>query len=90
MVLTLAAVVGLNGADTSAISATAGNLEQAFGFGNTALGMLVSVVSLSMAVFTLPAGILTDRTRRTRLLGSASGCGRWRCWRSAGPRRSPG
>jgi MFS family permease len=64
----LAAVLGLNGADQATISATANNLERAFGIGNTQLGLLVTVVALAGAAFTLPVGVLTDRTRRTRLL----------------------
>lgn len=71
VVLTLAAVLGLAGADTGTISATTGNLERAFGVGNTQIGLLLSVVGLVGAVFTIPAGILTDRIRRTRLLGGS-------------------
>lgn len=44
IVLVLAAVLGLNGADTATISATTSNLEQAFGIGNTQMGLLLSVV----------------------------------------------
>jgi hypothetical protein len=36
--------------------------------GNTQIGLLLAVGSLAGAAFTIPAGILTDRTRRTRLL----------------------
>ena len=68
MVLTLAAVLGLEGADTGTISATTGNLERAFHVGNTEIGLLLSVVSLTGVLFTLPFGVLADRTRRTRLL----------------------
>jgi predicted MFS family arabinose efflux permease len=68
VVLILAAVLGLSGADTGTISATTGNLERAFGIGNTQIGILLSIVGLVGALFTIPAGILTDRTRRTRLL----------------------
>ncbi len=68
MVLTLAAVLGLEGADTGTISATTGNLERAFHVGNTDIGLLLSVVSLTGVLFTLPFGVLADRTRRTRLL----------------------
>jgi MFS family permease len=71
VVLTLAAVLGLSGADTGTISSTAGNLERAFGVGNTQIGVLLTVVGLTGAVFTIPAGILTDRTRRTRLLAGS-------------------
>lgn len=71
VVLALAAVLGLSGADTGAISATTGNLERAFKIGNTEFGMLLSIVALTGALFTIPAGILTDRTRRTRLLAGS-------------------
>jgi len=69
--LTLAAVLAVSGADTGTISAVADNLERAFGVGNTQIGLLLTVVSLTGAVCTVPAGILTDRVRRTRLLGGS-------------------
>jgi predicted MFS family arabinose efflux permease len=69
--LTLAAVLAVNGADTGTISATANNLERVFGIGNTQIGLLLTIVSLTGAAFTIPAGILTDRTRRTRLLAGS-------------------
>jgi predicted MFS family arabinose efflux permease len=71
VVLTLAAVLGLSGADTGTISSTSNNLEKAFHIGNTQIGLLLTVVGLVGAVFTIPAGVLTDRTRRTRLLGGS-------------------
>jgi MFS family permease len=71
VVLILAAVLGLSGADTGTISATTGNLERAFHVGNTQIGLLLTVVALVGALFTIPVGILTDRTRRTRLLGGS-------------------
>ncbi|MGH3246830.1 MAG: MFS transporter [Trebonia sp.] len=69
--LTLAAVLAVNGADTGTISSVTGNLERAFGVGNTQIGLLLTVVGLTGAAFTIPAGILTDRTRRARLLGGS-------------------
>jgi predicted MFS family arabinose efflux permease len=69
--LTLAAVLAVNGADTGTISATASNLERVFHVGNTQIGLLLTVVSLTGAAFTIPAGVLTDRVRRTRLLGGS-------------------
>jgi predicted MFS family arabinose efflux permease len=69
--VTLAAVLAVNGADTGTISATTNNLERAFGVGNTQIGLLLTVVSLTGAAFTIPAGILTDRTRRTGLLAGS-------------------
>ena len=71
VVLTLAAVLGLNGADTGTISSTAGNLERAFHVGNTQIGLLLTVVGLVGAAFTIPAGVLADRTRRTWLLSGS-------------------
>lgn len=70
IVLCLAAVVGLNAADMATVAATADNLERTFGFGNADLGLLVSVVAVAGAVLTIPAGILTDRIRRTWLLAA--------------------
>ncbi|HWG02277.1 MAG TPA: MFS transporter [Trebonia sp.] len=69
--LILAAVLGLNGADTGTISSTANNLEHTFGVGNTQIGLLLTVVGVVGAAFTIPAGILTDRTRRTWLLSGS-------------------
>jgi predicted MFS family arabinose efflux permease len=71
VVLTLAAVLGLSGADTGTISATTSNLEKAFHVGNTQIGLLLSIVGLVGATFTIPVGILADRTRRTMLLASS-------------------
>ena len=71
VVLTLAAVLGLYGADTGTISATTSNLEKAFHVGNTQIGLLLSIVGLVGATFTIPVGILADRTRRTMLLASS-------------------
>ncbi|MFF8996151.1 MFS transporter [Streptomyces sp. NPDC014983] len=66
--LTLAGTLALDGADKGAVSAMASQLKHTFGINNTGIGLLVSVVALSSAVFTIPAGLLTDRTHRTRLL----------------------
>lgn len=71
VVLLLAAVLGLNGADFATVSATADNLEHTFGIGNTEVGLLISAVSLVSALGTLPMGVLADRTRRTRLLATS-------------------
>ena len=72
--LTLAAVLGLNGADAASISSVAGNLEHAFGVGNARIGLLLSVVAIFAAILTVPAGILADRTKRTRLLSISILC----------------
>ena len=68
VLLVLASVLALDTADKGATSAVAGSLKSAFGVGNTDIGILISVVSLVGAVFTLPIGKYVDRVRRTRLL----------------------
>ncbi len=68
VVVILAAVLGLDGADTGTVTSTENNLEHAFHIGNTEIGLLLSVVSLVGAVFTIPMGVLTDRVNRVRLL----------------------
>lgn len=73
VVLTLAAVLGLSGADTGTISAATSNLERVFHVGNTEIGLLLSIVALVGAAFTVPAGVLIDRTTRTRLLAGSIG-----------------
>jgi predicted MFS family arabinose efflux permease len=72
--LTLAAVLAVNGADTGTISSTTNDLERAFGVGNTQIGLLLTVVSLTGAAFTIPAGILTDRTRIYGLIVGGDRC----------------
>jgi len=71
VVLTLAAVLGLSGADTGTITATENNLERAFHVGNAQIGILLTVVSLVGAAFTIPAGVLADRASRVRLLSAS-------------------
>jgi len=68
VVITLAAVLGLDGADTGTVTATENNLERAFHIGNAEIGILLSVVSLVGVVFAIPMGVLADRANRARLL----------------------
>ncbi|MCF6525225.1 MFS transporter [Streptomyces sp. JJ36] len=72
VVVVLGAVLAMDGADKGAVSAVAGGLKESFGLTNTGIGLLVSVVALAAAVFTVPAGLLTDRVRRTRLLAASA------------------
>jgi MFS family permease len=65
--------LGLQGADVATLSATTNDLRRAFGIDNTAIGLLVSVTALAAALGTIPVGVLTDRTRRTRLLATSVG-----------------
>ena len=68
-VITLfAAVLALNGADASTVGAIAPQLEAGLHIGNTDLGLLSSVSLLVGAVFTIPVGLLVDRTQRMPLL----------------------
>lgn len=68
VILLLAAILGLDTADKAALSSVAGGLKDAFGIGNTGIGVLVSIVSFVGAVLTLPFGALIDRFNRQRLL----------------------
>jgi MFS family permease len=68
-VITLfAAVLALNGADTSTVGAIAPQLESSLHINNGDLGLLSSVSLLVGAVFTIPVGVLVDRTKRMPLL----------------------
>src|SRR5579884_3288725 len=68
VVVILACVLALDTADKGAIGALAAQLEPALHIGNTQVGLLVAVSTLIGAVMTLPIGVLTDRSKRTRLL----------------------
>lgn len=68
VVLLLAATLGLDGADRGTVSAAAVQLQDAFGVGNIAIGLLVSIVAGVGAVAALPVGVLTDRVHRVHLL----------------------
>lgn len=68
VLILLAAVLGLDGADKATVSATAVNLRDVFGINNTQIGLLVTAVAITGALGTIPIGVLTDRHRRTRLL----------------------
>ena len=68
-VITLfALVLALNGADASTVGAIAPQLESGLHINNTDLGLLSSVSLLVGAVFTIPVGLLVDRTKRMPLL----------------------
>lgn len=67
-IATLAAIIAIDGADKGTVAATATDLKQAFGIGNTQIGLLLTIVSIVSAILSVPMGILTDRVRRTRLL----------------------
>ena len=69
VIVLLACVLGLAGADTATVGASATALRQGLHITNTDIGLLVSVTALVGAVASLPFGVLADRVRRTTTLG---------------------
>jgi MFS family permease len=70
VIVVLAAILGLSGADAATVGASASELRAGLHITNTDIGLLVAVSSLVGAVATLPFGVLADRVRRTRVLGA--------------------
>jgi MFS family permease len=68
VIIVLAAVLGLSGADAATVGASATALRTGLHIDNTDIGLLVAVSSLVGAVATLPFGVLADRVTRTRVL----------------------
>jgi predicted MFS family arabinose efflux permease len=68
VIVILAAILGLDGADKGAVSAVSDQLKTVFGISNTEVGLLLAVVSFMGAAATLPIGVLADRTRRKTIL----------------------
>jgi MFS family permease len=68
VIVLFAAVLALNGADAATIGAIAPQLESSLHIGNADIGLLTSVSLLVGAIFTLPVGLLVDRTKRMPLL----------------------
>jgi predicted MFS family arabinose efflux permease len=71
VIVLLACVLGLAGADAATVGASASQLRHSLHISNTDIGLLVSVTALVGAVATLPFGVLADRVRRTTTLGLA-------------------
>jgi MFS family permease len=71
VVVVLAAVLALNGADFATVGASATELRHGLHISNTDIGLLVTVTSLVAAVATMPFGVLADRVKRTWTLGGA-------------------
>jgi len=70
VIIVLAAILGLSGADAATVGASASELRAGLHITNTDIGLLVAVSSLVGAVASLPFGVLADRVRRTRVLGA--------------------
>jgi MFS family permease len=69
VIIVLAAILGLSGADVATVGASASELRSGLHITNTDIGLLVAVSSLVGAITTLPFGVLADRVTRTRVLG---------------------
>ena len=68
VIVLFASVLALNGADSSTVGAVAPQLQSSLGISVTEIGLLSSVSLIVGAVFTIPVGLLVDRTRRMPLL----------------------
>jgi MFS family permease len=68
VIVMFAAVLALNGADTATVGAVAPQLEHSLHIGDAKIGLLSAVSLLVGAIFTIPVGLLVDRTRRMPLL----------------------
>lgn len=68
VIVVLAAVLALSSADAATVGAAATQLRQALHISNADIGLLVAITSIVGALFSLPFGVLADRTRRTSLL----------------------
>ena len=68
VILVLAGVLAMNGANSGAIGAMAAELERSLHIDNTGLGLLVTASSIAGALLTIPVGVLADRFNRRWLL----------------------
>lgn len=68
VVVLLGCVLALENADLATIGAAAPQLQDAFHISGAQLGLLAAISTFVGAVATVPAGVLTDRVRRVRLL----------------------
>lgn len=68
VILLLAGVLALNSADTATVGASATQLRQGLHISNADVGLLVAVTAVVVAVFSVPFGVLVDRTHRVGLL----------------------
>jgi predicted MFS family arabinose efflux permease len=69
VIIVLAAILGLSGADAATVGASASELRHGLHISNTDIGLLVAVSSLVGAFASLPFGVLADRVTRTKVLG---------------------
>ncbi|HET8895211.1 MAG TPA: MFS transporter [Gaiellaceae bacterium] len=69
VIVVLACVLGLSGADVTTVGASATELRHGLHISNTDIGLLVAVTALVGAAAAVPFGALADRVRRTQVLG---------------------
>lgn len=69
LLLLLTTALALDYADRAAVGALGPDIKHAFHVGNTGFGLVASAFAVVAALATVPAGILTDRARRTLVLG---------------------
>jgi predicted MFS family arabinose efflux permease len=70
-IVLMGGMYALSAADLSTVGAAAPQLKAALHVSNTQLGMMAGVTTISGAVATLPAGVLTDRVCRVKLAMAA-------------------
>lgn len=68
VILLLAAVLALNSADVATVGASATQLRQALHISNGDIGLLVAATAAVAAVFSIPFGILVDRSHRIAII----------------------
>ena len=73
VVTVFACVLALDSADKATIGTDATQLQSGLGIDKTGIGLLLAVSGIIGAAATIPAGLLVDRVRRTRLLTFAVG-----------------
>jgi len=71
VVVAFACVLALDSADKATVGANATQLQSALDIGKAQIGLLLAVGSAVGALATIPAGMLVDRVRRTRLIAIA-------------------
>lgn len=71
LLILLTTALALDYADRASVGALGPDLKHAFHISNTGFGLVASAFATVGALATVPAGILTDRTRRTVVLGSS-------------------
>lgn len=71
--LVLAGVLALDSSDRGTLSVVAPDLKRHFSIGNSEIGLLAGAFAVVSALATVPAGVLTDRHRRTLILAVSVG-----------------